>query len=193
MKYEIANSFCPKDKKEWRFWLEENHISQDFVWLIIHKKNSKTPTITWSEAVDEALCFGWIDAVKKSIDEERYIQYFCKRKSQSNWSKINKNKVALFIEQGLMTKAGLESIEIAKQNGSWTILDDVEELIISKDLDAAFKTKAGSKDYFLNLSKSVRKILLHWIVSAKRPETREKRIKEIVVNAHQKQKPKQFR
>lgn len=149
-------------------------------------------TISWSEAVDEALCFGWIDSVRKTLDEEKFVQFFCKRKPKSGWSKINKEKIQRLIENGQMAQAGYQSIETAKQNGSWTILDDVEELKMPDDLAAAFKSRSGSKEYFLSLSKSVRKSILQWLLFAKRPETRQKRIAEIAELAGQKLKPKQF-
>ncbi|MCD6066899.1 MAG: hypothetical protein K0S33_1725 [Bacteroidetes bacterium] len=151
------------------------------------------PSISWSEAVDEALCFGWIDSTRKSLDDEKFMQFFSKRKAVSTWSKVNKEKVRQLIEQGLMTEAGLASIETAKQNGSWNILDGVEELTIPKDLEKEFKIHKGSKPFFLSLSKSVRKMILQWIVLAKRPETRQKRISEVAELAAQNLKPKQFR
>lgn len=113
--------------------MQENHISKQAVWLVFYNKKSEIKSITWSEAVDETLCFGWIDSKKISIDKETSHQFFSKRKPKSTWSKINKNKVEKPIEQGLMTEEGSASIETAKQNGSWTILDEVEELIISAD------------------------------------------------------------
>src|SRR5690554_6042952 len=160
-------TYCPKSQTEWRQWLEENHQSKQSVWLIYYTKKSTIPSLSWSEAVDEALCFGWIDSTRKKIDDFSFMQFFSKRKPKSNWSKINKEKVANLIEQGLMTEAGLVSIETAKQNGYWTILDEVEELIIPKDLEIAFEKYKGSKDYFLSLSKSTRKIILSWIVLSK--------------------------
>lgn len=184
--------FYPANQDEWRKWLEENHRKKEAVRLTMYRKKSEKPSISWSEAVDVALCFGWIDSKKIAIDNEMSHQFFSKRKPTSTWSKINKGKVAKLIEAGLMTKAGFESIETAKQNGSWTLLDEVEELIIPEDLEKAFRDHGGSKDYFLGLSKSTRKAMLHWIVIAKRPETREKRIGEIAVLAAQKQRPKQF-
>src|SRR5690606_24902090 len=111
---------------------------------------SKKPSITWSEAVDVALCFGWIDSKKIKIDEETAHQFFSKRKPKSTWSKINKEKVRRLMETGLMTKAGYEIIERAKQNGSWIILDEVEELRIPEDLEIAFKKQKGAKAYFLS-------------------------------------------
>ena len=158
----------------------------------MHKKSSPTQNIGWEKAVDEALCFGWIDSTKKTIDEQTFKQYFGKRKPTSTWSRINKIKVADFIEKGLMFPAGLKTIEVAKKNGSWTILDTVEALIIPEDLDRAFQSYSGSKAYFLSLSKSARKILLSWIVMAKRPETRQKRILEVAESAGEGRKPKQF-
>ncbi|MDR7212527.1 YdeI/OmpD-associated family protein [Flavobacterium piscis] len=186
-------TFCPASQQEWRDWLKENHNSKQSVWLICYKKQTNIPTIFWSDAVDEALCFGWIDSTRKTIDNEKFIQFFCKRKPNSVWSKINKGKVERLIKEGVMAPAGYESIEKAKQNGSWIILDDVEELLIPEDLEKAFENQKNSKEYFLSLSKSVQKSILQWLVLAKRPETRQNRINEIAELASQKLKPKQFR
>lgn len=183
-------TFYPKNQEEWRKWLQSNHISKQSIWVIFYKKSSGKPTITWSEAVDEALCFGWIDSVKKKLDEERSIQFFSKRKPNSTWSKINKEKVKQLIANNKLMPAGLACIEIAKKNGSWTILDDVEELIIPADLEQEFKKKKGAKNYFQSLSKSTQKALLQWVVLAKQKETRNKRITEIVDCAAKGQKPK---
>ena len=188
-----TNNFNPANQKEWRNWLEKNHQKEDSIWLIFYKKSSKTPNLSWSEAVDEALCFGWIDSVKKTLDEQRYIQYFSKRKANSIWSKINKDKVAHLLEQDLMFPAGIDIIEKAKQNGYWELMDSVEALIIPDDLEEAFKLYPSSKDFFLSLSKSGRKGLLAWIIMAKRLETREKRVKEIVERAKENLLPKSFR
>ncbi|MFK7971078.1 MAG: YdeI family protein [Bacteroidia bacterium] len=188
-----VEGFCPDDKQDWRKWLESNHKEKDAVWLIFYRKKSPHYNLSWSESVDEALCFGWIDSVKKTIDNERYRQYFSKRKAKSNWSKINKEKVDTLVEQGLMQEAGFRSIEIAKDNGSWTLLDDVEALVIPEDLKAAFENHKGSMEYFESLSKSAKKILLYWVISAKRKETRQKRILEVAENASMNLKPKQFR
>lgn len=187
------DTFCPTNKEAWRSWLEKNHNIKDSIWLIFYKKKSPTPNLTWSEAVDEALCFGWIDSVKKTIDGERYKQYFSKRKAKSCWSKINKDKVAYLKEQNLILEAGYKSIEIAKENGSWSMLDAVEALVISDDLRQALESVEGAKAYFEGLSKSRKKILLHWLITAKRPETRQKRIRAIAENASKNLMPKQFR
>ena len=185
--------FYPKSQTEWRNWLQENHLSKQAVWLVYYNKKSNIESIPWSEAVDVALCFGWIDSKRISIDKETSHQFFSKRKPKSTWSKINKNKVEKLIEQGLMTEAGFKSIEIAKQNNSWTILDDVEELVIPKDLETEFAKKPTSKDFFFSSSKSTKKIILYWLVSAKTTETRQRRIAEIIDSAEQNLKPKHLR
>lgn len=188
-----APQFQPKNQKDWRKWLSKNHQAEEAIWLILFKKKSADFNLSWSEAVDEALCFGWIDSTKKTIDEERYQQYFTKRKPKSNWSKVNKQKVDMLIEQGLMEEAGYKSIAIAKENGSWTLLDQVEALEVPDDLMVALKKEHGAYDFFDVLSKSDKKILLYWVISAKRPATKEKRIEEIATNANEGKKPTQFR
>lgn len=193
MQKEEIETFYPTSKQHWRQWLKQNHGLKQSVWLVLYKKESNGPIIAWNEAVDEALCFGWIDSKRRPFDEEKFMQFFSRRKPTGTWSKVNKEKVKQLIAEGLMTKAGLTSIETAKQNGSWEILDDVEECKIPKDLAKEFKSKPGSKIFFLSLSKSVRKSILQWLVLAKRPETRQKRIHEIAGLAAQKLKPKQFR
>ncbi|WPP50692.1 YdeI/OmpD-associated family protein [Catalinimonas niigatensis] len=186
-------TYCPGSRTDWRKWLEDNHQSAQSVWLVYYKSSTKVASISWSDAVDEALCFGWIDSTKKTIDKERYMQYFSRRKPKSIWSKINKEKVAKLIQNNLMTKAGFVCIETAKQNGSWTILDDVEALVMPEDLKKELANYQGSSEYFDSLSKSDKKILLHWVVFAKRTETRQKRILEIAACASKNLKPKQFR
>ncbi|RXM51721.1 MULTISPECIES: YdeI/OmpD-associated family protein [unclassified Chryseobacterium] len=184
---------CPQSQADWRQWLEKNHQSRQSVWLVYHTKKSNIPSLSWSEAVDEALCFGWIDSTTKKINDISFMQFFTKRKPKSNWSKINKEKVQQLIDSKRMTKQGYESIEIAKQNGYWTILDEIEEVIIPDDLEIAFKKHNGSKDYFLSLSKSTRKIILSWIILVRKQETRQKRIEEVVESAALNLKPKHLR
>lgn len=189
MEKQESEIFHAKTPADWRKWLEANHDSQQSVWLVFHKKKSSNVSITWREAVDVALCFGWIDSKKISINEETSHQFFSKRKAKSTWSKINKEIVVQLIKDGLMTEAGLKSIEIAKQNGSWNILDEIEELVIPKDLEEELGKRPVAKEYFYGLSKSVKKIILYWLMTAKRPETRLKRLTEIVERADLRQKP----
>lgn len=182
-------SFCPSNRQQWRTWLQENHLTKQSVWLIYYKKKSNTPTISYSEAVDEALCFGWIDSTRRSLGEDQFTQFFCKRKPKSVWSKVNKAKVVALTDAGLMKPAGLVCIERAKANGSWTILDEVEELIIPADLEQALETQPDAKTFFLNQPNSLRKQMLQWLMLAKRPETRLKRISLIADAAGKGLKP----
>lgn len=187
-----TDTFYPKNRQAWREWLQKNHDTRQSVWLIYYKKNSGIPAISYTDAVDEALCFGWIDSKSKPIDEKSYMQFFSKRKEKSVWSKINKEKVERLTKAGLMTKAGFEIIEKAKQNGSWTILDEAEALIIPADLDNELQKRPHARDYFLSLSRSDKRNILQWLVLAKQQVTREKRIIEIAELADKNQKPKQF-
>lgn len=183
----------PQSRAEWRTWLQENHATKSSIWLVYSKKIANTPSVAYSDAVDEALCFGWIDSKAKPIDALRYMQFFCPRKPNSVWSRINKAKIERLIAAGLMTDAGLAVIERAKANGSWTILDAAEDLIVPADLDAALLAQGDAKAYFTGLSRSDQRNILQWLVLAKRAETRQKRITEIAELASQKLKPKQFR
>ncbi len=186
-------TFCPKSQADWREWLEKNHQSKQSIWLVYFRVSTKVPSLSWSEAVDEALCFGWIDSTKKTIDKERYMQYFSRRKPSSTWSKINKDKIDKLIQNNLMTKAGFDSIETAKQNGTWALMDDVENLIIPEDLKIALNENESSMEFFQSQSKSIKKGMLHWVVTAKRIETRKKRIAEIAQSAAKGIRPNQFR
>lgn len=178
--------------EEWRAWLMENHEVKEGIWMVCYKKGAAQSSISWREAVDQALCFGWIDSRKKTVNNDYSLQFFGKRKPKSTWSKINKDKVAHLLAAGLMTKLGLESIQIAQENGSWTILDDVEALIIPEDLRAALSAAPTADLFFQSLSKSNKKMLLQWVVLAKQPKTRKIRIDEIVSSAAQCTKPKAF-
>lgn len=185
-------TFYPKTNEDWYNWLATNH-TETSIWVIYYKQKSKIPTIKYSDAVDIALCFGWIDSKSKPIDNEKYMQFFSKRKPNSVWSKVNKDKIERLINEGKMKAAGFDSIEIAKQNGSWTILDEAESLIIPTDLESEFIKRPNAKIYFLSLSRSDKRNILQWLVLAKRQETRQKRITEIIELAKKNEKPKQFR
>jgi len=179
-------TFHARTQKEWRNWLEKNHQSEKSVWLIFYKKGSGIQSTNYAEALEEALCFGWIDSKANKRDDESYYQYFAKRKPRSNWSKVNKEKAAQLIEKGLMTPAGFESIEIAKRNGSWSALDEVEELIIPADLKLLFDKNKEAFDNWEKFSRSAKRAVLEWILNAKRPDTRQKRISETVELAQKK-------
>ena len=183
-------TFYPKSQSEWRAWLQQYHQSRDSIWLVYYKVSTGIPSLTWSEAVDEALCFGWIDSMKKTIDKDRYRQYFSKRKPTSIWSKINKEKVVDLIQNKQMTQAGMDCITIAKQNGSWSFLDDIDNLIVPDDLQSAFDKYKNSFTFYDKQSNSIKKQLLYWVKTAKRAATRNKRINEIAQLAAEESLPK---
>ena len=165
-----------KDRKSWRAWLAKNHAKQKEIWVVFYKKHTGKPTILYEDAVQEALCFGWIDSIVRRLDEERYIQLFTPRKKGGNWSDLNKRRVKKLIEQGLMTEAGLRKIGEAKKDGSWKNLDAVEKLKVPADLVKALSADKKAKDNFAALSPSRKKAFLYWIGSAKREATRTNRI-----------------
>ena len=169
-----------KDRKTWRAWFSKNHARQKEIWLVFYKKHTGKPTISYEDAVQEALCFGWIDSIVRKIDEERYMQLFTPRKIGSNWSDLNKRRVKKLIEQGIMTEAGLRKIEEAKKNGSWRNLDAVEKLKVPPDLRKALSSNSKAQKNFEGLSPSRKKQFLWWIESAKTEVTRAKRIAETV-------------
>lgn len=183
-------NFQPKNKQEWRDWLEKHHKSKSAIWLIYQKKQINESRLTWSDAVDEALCFGWIDSTAKAIDDNTYMQFFTKRKPDSGWSRINKEKVERLIQEGLMSQAGFDAIDLAMQNGSWTLLDEIETLTVPADLAIEFNKDPLAGSFFSALSKSDRRILLQWVASAKKPETRNIRISEISRTCSLQLKPK---
>lgn len=162
----------------WREWLEAYHKTERSVWLIIYKKQSGIKTVYYNEAVDEALCFGWVDSKINKRDAESYLQYFARRNPKSNWSRVNKEKIARLTAAGLMTPAGNEMVRIAKETGTWTALDEVEQGIIPPDLAEAFTRYADSAQNFDNFPRSTKRGILEWILNAKKPETRYKRIEE---------------
>lgn len=173
-------TFYAKDNKAWRNWLQKNHATATSVWLIIYKKETGTPSVYYPEAVDEALCFGWIDSTPNKRDAYSYFQFFAKRNPKSNWSKVNKTKVARLIKEKRMAKAGIEAIEIAKQNGAWTALEKVDNLILPEDLIKALAKNKVAEKNFLAFPPSSRRGILEWIQNAKKEETRLKRIIETV-------------
>jgi uncharacterized protein YdeI (YjbR/CyaY-like superfamily) len=187
-----VETFCPTSREHWRKWLRENHGQKQAVWLVYHKKHTGTPSLTWSEAVSEALCFGWIDSQAKPIDADIYRQLFSRRKPTSGWSRVNKKKIQQLLADNLMMPAGLAAIEVAQQNGSWALLDQVDALVVPPDLAQALQASPLADSYFAGLSRTDRRNLLQWLVLARRPETRQRRLAEIVALAAQQQKPAQF-
>jgi len=173
----------------WRTWLEANHADATAVWLVYHKKASGIPSITWSQAVDDALCFGWIDSVITPLDEHRYEQYFAPRKPTSTWSQINKDKIEALRAAGRMHPAGEAVVALAQQRGTWTAEDAAHAGIVPGDLAAALDAHPGARDSYESFSPSTRKGILNRVYGAKRPATRAARIDDIAGNAAEGRKP----
>jgi uncharacterized protein YdeI (YjbR/CyaY-like superfamily) len=169
-----------KNDVEWRAWLAENYDKSTGVYLIFYKVSSDKESMRWEEAVKVALCYGWIDSTVKRLDEERRRQYFCPRKPKSVWSKLNKTYLVELIATGKMHDSGSQKMITAMKDGSWTALDDVENLIVPEDLQKAFDANPKAHENYQNFSRSYRKNYLYWLNQAKREVTREKRITEII-------------
>ena len=162
------------NREEWRRWLEEYHDSASEVWLVYYKKHVEKKSIQYEEAVEEALCFGWIDSKVKTIDDEQYMQRYTPRQDGSNWSESNKRRVRKLIETGQMTPAGMAKIDLAKRDGSWERLDDIDrEITVPEDLEAALALNPAAKENFDNFPPSSQKQYLWWLKSAKKTATRE--------------------
>lgn len=172
--------YFPRDV-EWREWLDANHKKYpQGVYLIFHKVKLNVPSMRWEEAVKVALCYGWIDSTVKSLGNGKRRQYFCPRNPKSTWSALNKKYISELEKEGLIHKSGWDSIETAKENGKWSEMDHVENLIVPNDLQEAFKANPQAFENYQNFAPSYRKSYLSWLHSAKREATREKRIQEII-------------
>jgi uncharacterized protein YdeI (YjbR/CyaY-like superfamily) len=167
----------------WRAWLETNHASASGVWHLSWRPATGRPRVPYEEAVEEALCFGWIDSKGGNLDHDRARQYYAPRNPRSGWARSNKERVERLIAEGRMAPAGLAAIARAKENGAWTMLDDVENLVVPADLAEAFRRHPGAEGQWSAFPRSVRRMHLEWVVQAKRPETRAARIEEIASRA----------
>ncbi len=169
-----------KSDLEWRTWLHDNHDTVKGIYLILYKVGHKNESMRWEEAVKVALCYGWIDSTVKSLGDGKRRQYFTPRNPKSVWSALNKRYIIELTSSNLIHKSGLEKIENAKQNGSWIALDDVENLVIPKELKVAFIDNIEAFKNYQKFAPSYRKGFLYWLNQAKREATREKRITEII-------------
>ena len=170
------------DRATWRTWLEANHASATGAWLVTWRKGHG-PVLDYGEAVEEALCFGWVDSTGGRVDERRTKLYFAPRKQRSVWSRSNKERVERLIADGLMRPAGLAAIERAKANGAWAALDEIEQGIVPPDLAAALDGHPPAAERFAAFPWSARRALLIWVADAKKPETRAARVLETAVRA----------
>jgi uncharacterized protein YdeI (YjbR/CyaY-like superfamily) len=183
----------PGSLAEWREWLSHNQGRGQGVWLVTWRAGSGGPRITYEESVEQALCFGWVDSKGRSLDAERTMLWFAPRKRGSGWARTNKARIERLAAAGLMAPAGLAVIEAAKADGSWTLLDDVENLVVPDDLAAAFAAHPPAREHWDAFPRSARRAILEWIVQAKRAETRAKRVAEAAVKAQVNERANEWR
>lgn len=177
----MRTRLCVLSRMEWRSWLQRNHDKADLVWLVYYKKHTGKPSINYADSVEEALCFGWIDSIKRSIDEEKYAYKFTPRRSKSKWSPLNIKRAKKLIDEGKMTQAGLELFnqredypdEFIKAKAS-------KDLSLPAEMEAALRSNEEAWKNFTNLAPGYRKQYIGWLITAKKPETRERRLKEAI-------------
>lgn len=186
---DITETYYAKDRNNWRKWLSKNHNKKTEIWLIYYKKHTGKSRVAYNDAVEEALCFGWIDSTIKKVDEDKYCQRFSVRNEKSEWSKLNKKRVDELIKNKLMTEHGLEKVKIAKKNGMWNKISsgDIQYEMPELFLKELNKNKKAKK-YFSNLAPSHKKNYIRWIASAKRDETKLNRIAKAITMLEENQK-----
>ncbi len=192
LEYKGTLAVAAINKSEWRKWLAQNHKTAGSVWLIIYRKDSEVASVHYKEAVDEALCFGWIDSLPNKRDSQSYYQYFSKRNSKSNWSRVNKEKVDYLIKENRMAESGYKMLKIAKETGTWDALNDVENLVVPKDMMKLLETNSKAYANWNSFPDSTKRGILEWIFNAKRIETRKKRIDETVSLAEVNKRANQY-
>jgi uncharacterized protein YdeI (YjbR/CyaY-like superfamily) len=175
--------YYPKNRKAWRNWLQKNHADKKHVWLIIYKKNTGKPSVTYDEVVEEALCFGWIDSKPNKRDDESYFLFIAPRKPKSPWSAVNKKRIEKLLQQNLIEAPGIKKIEQAKKDGSWILLDKIEALEMPAILKNAFVKNKTALSNFEGFPSSVKKQIYQWIETAKTEQTIQKRVTETVMLA----------
>lgn len=169
-----------QDRAAWRAWLAEHHDSEAEIWLVFHKKETGIPSLQYGDALDEALCYGWVDSLIKALDGRSYARKFTPRKDDSKWSLVNKKRAEALIQEGRMTEHGLQKIEAARRTGSWDAATQRPKLHIEMPAEFAEALQAHpqAEAAFNALPPSQQKPYLTWILTAKRPETRARRIAE---------------
>jgi uncharacterized protein YdeI (YjbR/CyaY-like superfamily) len=171
------------DRAAWRAWLEANHATSPGIWLVRWKPSSGSPALSFDELVEEALCFGWIDSRAGTVDADRNKIVVTPRRSGSGWSKVNKERIARLEAAGRLAPAGRAAIEAARRDGSWTKLDEAHSLVVPDDLADAFAAHPGSREQFDAFPPSARRAILEWVTTARRPETRARRVERVAADA----------
>ena len=179
----------PEDRAAWRAWLEGHHAEASGVGLVMWKSKSGRPTVSYEEAVEEALCFGWIDGRTGRVDDERTMVRYSPRRPGSTWARSNKQRIERLEAAGQMTEAGRRVVAAAQADGSWTALDTAEEMLVPDDLAASLAARPGAREHFDAYTASARKMILSWIALAKRPDTRALRIDRAAQGAERGEPP----
>jgi uncharacterized protein YdeI (YjbR/CyaY-like superfamily) len=183
----------PTTRVQWRAWLAAHHLEPDGVWVISWKKATGKPAVTYGDAVEEALCVGWVDSKPASLDEDRGLLWFSPRRPRSGWSRPNKERVERLVAAGLMEPAGLAVVAAARADGSWSMLDAVEDLLEPDDLARALDAEPRARAAWDGFPRSARRGILEWIVQAKRTETRAARVATTVSEAREGRRANQWR
>ena len=170
----------PASRAEWRAWLAANHATSGGVWLVMWKRHAGHPTVTYEAAVEEALCFGWIDGRMNRLDEDRLREWFSPRRPKGTWARTNKERVERLEAAGLMTDAGRAAIELAKANGAWHALDDIDALVMPPELEAGLAGREGTREYFDSRSESSRRTAIAFVTGVKRADLRTGRVERVV-------------
>jgi uncharacterized protein YdeI (YjbR/CyaY-like superfamily) len=179
-------------RDQWREWLAAHHANSPGIWLVTYKRADPERHVPYEAVVEEALCFGWIDSLARTLDHERAMLLFTPRRPGSRWSRLNKQRVARLEAAGLIEPGGAAAIEAARADGSWTALDDVEDLVVPPDLAEAFTARPGAAEHWERFPRSVKRAILVWILDAKRAATRSSRIEEIAAEAAHGRRPPRF-
>jgi uncharacterized protein YdeI (YjbR/CyaY-like superfamily) len=182
----------PIDRAAWRGWLIANHATSTGAHLVTWGTHTGRPRVSYGDAVEEALCVGWVDSKAGKLDDERSLLWFTARRPRSGWSRSNKERIERLMAAGLMLPAGIAAIDEAKRRGTWEMLDHVEDLVVPEDLAAALAARPGARQLWDGFSRSARRGILEWIVQAKRPETRARRVEETATLAARGEKANQW-
>ena len=178
-----------RTRKEWRDWLNQNHDKSNGIWLVFYKKHTGKATLEYDEAVEEALCFGWIDSIIKKIDDGKYVRKLTPRKADSRWSELNKKRITKLKKQGLLTEAGIVKVREAKASGLWDRPDRPQiPSNAFRELESALAKNKKAKSFFDQLTPSYQKRFIGWISAAKRQDTKERRLRESITLLEQGEK-----